>query len=117
MYAVIEAGGKQYIVRPNDTIEIEKVDKKREDKLKIDNVLLISDKEIKIGEPYLKSCSVNCTILEHFKQDKKITFKYRRRKNSKTKQGHRQEMTRLRIDSIKIEGKEINDKSQMTNTK
>lgn len=101
MYAVIESGGKQYQVSPNDSIEVEKLKQKEGTDIEIEKVLLFRDEtKLRIGRPYLKNVKVICKVSKHFKGRKVIAFKYKRRKSSKTKLGHRQELTRLRIDSI-----------------
>ena len=102
MYAIVESGSKQHRVNKGDQIEVEKLDKKPGQAVKLDRVLLFSDgKKVQIGSPYLKSVSVNCEILGDIKSKKTISFKYRKRKASKAKIGHRQGYTRLKIKEIK----------------
>jgi len=104
MYVVVESGGKQHKISLNDIFDVEKLDGKENSKVKIDKVLLVSDgkKNIKVGQPYVKGCSVSCVIVKHFKQDKKIILKHKRRKSSETKRGHRQESTKLKVDKINV---------------
>jgi large subunit ribosomal protein L21 len=103
MYAIIKIGSKQYKVTKNDEIETESLGKKEGSKININDILLASDgKKIYIGKPFIKNAKVTCEVLAN-KRGKKIkVFKYRRRKNSKTKKGHRQSLTRLKINDIKI---------------
>lgn len=103
MYAIIEVGGKQYKVKEDDTIAIEKQDAKEGADLTLGKVLLISkEKTIDIGKPYLKEAKVIGSVLKHVKAAKVISFKYRRRKSSHWKKGHRQQLTRIKIKEIKF---------------
>ena len=103
MYAIVETGSKQYKVAKGDSFEVEKLDKKPGQDIKLDKVLLVSTgKKVEVGCPYVKSASVNCEVLGDVKSDKKVvSFKYRRRKASKKKIGHRQGYTRLKVKEIK----------------
>ena len=103
MYAVIEVGAKQYSVKKGDIIEVEKQDAEKDTDLILDKVLLISkEKKLEIGQPYLKDAQVTALVLDQFKGEKKLSFKYRRRKSSHWKKGHRQKLTRLQIKEIKL---------------
>jgi len=103
MYAVIEVGAKQYSVKKGDIIEVEKQDAEKDTDLILDKVLLISkEKKVEIGQPYLKDAQVTALVLDQFKGEKKLSFKYRRRKSSHWKKGHRQKLTRLQIKEIKL---------------
>ncbi len=103
-YVVIEAGGKQYRVSKDDTIETELLGQAPGKALKLDKVLLYSDgKKLEIGRPYLKNVKVNCEVLAQVKGKKTVSYKYKRRKDQKTKIGHRQKYTRLRVREIKID--------------
>lgn len=102
MYVVVEGQGKQYKVSVGDKIKLERINEKEGKKLKLDKVLLFcDDKKINIGQPFLKGISVNCEIISQIKDKKKIAFKYRRRKSSQTKRGHRQKLTLVEIKEIK----------------
>jgi len=101
MYAIIEVGAKQYNVKQGDTIEVEKQKSPENKEITIDKVLLVSDNDsIKIGTPYLKKATVSAIVLEETKGKKTISFKYRRRKSSHWKKGHRQQLTRIKIKEI-----------------
>ncbi|MFH0772236.1 MAG: 50S ribosomal protein L21 [Candidatus Omnitrophota bacterium] len=104
MYAVIQTGGKQYKVSEGDEINVERLEMPEKDKeITIKEVLLVSDgKEIKIGKPLVVDAKVICEVVCDFKADKVISFKYRRRKSSMWKKGHRQLLTRLKIKEIKV---------------
>ena len=105
MFAILKTGGKQYKVKENDIIFVEKLSNKKDDSVKLNEILLLSndDKKIEIGTPILKNVSINAKILEQKKLKKVIVFKKKRRKNYKRKMGHRQNITVLKI--LKIESK------------
>ena len=101
MYAVIKTGGKQYRVAAGDVIKIEKLDGERGVAVAFDDVLLVGDDgETRVGTPIVSGARVQGTILEQARDRKVIVFKFRRRKNYKRKNGHRQYFTRVRIDAI-----------------
>lgn len=103
MYAVIEVGGKQYSIKKGDIIEVEKQNAPEGKEITLDKVLLVSkDKKIDIGKPYLKEAQVSATVLKHTKAKKVISFKYRRRKASHWKKGHRKQLTQLKIKEIEF---------------
>lgn len=103
MYAIVEAGSKQYKVQKGDVIEIEKLDVETGKTVKLDKVLFYSKgKSVDIGRPYIKDAKLVCEVLSHLRQDKVIAFKYRRRKGSRKKIGHRQEATRLKVKEIEV---------------
>ncbi len=100
MYAVIETGGKQYKVSEGDVIFVEKLDAKENDKVSFDVILLAGDDGIQTGKPYVDGCKVAGTVLKNAKAKKVVVFKYKSKKNEKTKQGHRQPYSKVQIDKI-----------------
>lgn len=103
MYAIIEACGKQYKVLEGDTVFFEKLDAEEGKKVTFDKVILVSnDKEVKVGDPYVKGVKVEGKVLSHGKGKKIIVFKMKPKKNERTKQGHRQPYTKVEITSIKL---------------
>ncbi len=103
MYAVVDILGQQFKVSPNDKIYIQKLNHKKGEKVKFENVLLVEDSgQIKIGTPTLKKSFVEATVLDHLKDEKLIVFKKKRRKGYRVKKGHRQELTQIEINSITI---------------
>lgn len=101
MYAIIEAGGKQYKVSKDSVIDVEKLGRQPKDGVTFDNVLLIvNDDEVKIGAPFVLGAKVLAEVLRNFKGRKVLAFKFRRRKSSKSKKGHRQQLTKVRIKEI-----------------
>lgn len=104
MYAIVEVGGKQYSVKEQDIIDVEKQAGKEGQEITLGRVLLVSkDKKLEVGQPYIKEAKVTAKVLKHIKAPKVISFKYRRRKSSHWKKGHRQQLTRIQIKDIKLE--------------
>lgn len=102
MFAVIQTGGKQYNVTENDVLRVEKLTAAVGDKIKLD-VLLVSDGEKTVaGTPTVKSAEVVAEVLGFGKGDKIVVYKYKPKKNERTKQGHRQPWTEIKIVSIKM---------------
>lgn len=99
--AVIETGGKQYLVSPQDKVEIEKLDAQAGDTVTFDKVLLSADGEkVNVGKPYISGAKVTGKVLEQKKGDKIVVFKYRAKSRYRRKQGHRQLQTVVQIESI-----------------
>ena len=106
MIAVIKTGGKQYAVKTGQILKVEKLDGKKGDSISFNNVLAVTDSSNHtIGDPLIKGASVEAKILDQIRDKKIIIFKKRRRKNSKSTQGHRQYLTVLQIESIMSSGK------------
>ena len=102
MLAVIKTGGKQYKVKEGDFISVEKLSLDPGAKVEITDVLMVgSDGNTKVGAPYVENASVSASVIEHKKHKTVLVFKTSRRKNYRRKNGHRQVMTILKIDSIK----------------
>ncbi len=97
MKAVIETGGKQYLVSEGDVIYVEKLDCEKGKTYTFDHVVMAGSK---VGTPYVKGSSVEAKVEKHGKQKKIIIFKYRPKKSSHKKQGHRQPYTKLTITKI-----------------
>ena len=116
MYAVIKTGGKQYKVSKDDIISVEKLSEDSGKKVKLNEVLVISDKgKPIIGDPLIKGASVEAEILEQTRSKKITIFKKKRRQNYRRKQGHKQLITNLKILSINSTGTK-STKSEKTKT-
>jgi len=103
MYAIVEVGAKQYTVKKDDIIDVEKQDAAEGKEISLNKVLLVSrNQKIEIGQPYLKEAKVQAIVLKHIKSAKAVSFKYRRRKSKHWKKGHRQQLTRLKINEISL---------------
>jgi len=106
MYAVIKTGGKQYKVAKDDVITVEKVMGEPGSSVVLGEVLLVGDdKGQTVGAPVIDGATVAAEIVEQKRDDKIIVFKKKRRKNYRRKNGHRQEVTVLKITDILAEGK------------
>ncbi|EHI56742.1 50S ribosomal protein L21 [Johnsonella ignava ATCC 51276] len=101
MYAVIATGGKQYRVEEGDVIKVEKLGLEAGDSYTFDKVLAINDDGLKVGAPFVKGASVSATVVCEGKAKKIIVYKYKRKTGYHKKNGHRQQFTQLKIDSIK----------------
>ncbi|MFH1045466.1 MAG: 50S ribosomal protein L21 [Candidatus Omnitrophota bacterium] len=103
MYAIVAVGNKQYKITENDQIVIERTTAPRTHKLSLDKVLvMVKDKKITVGTPYIKDAKVECEVLAQVKGEKKIAYRYRRRKSSQSKKGHRQKCLLLKVKNIKV---------------
>ena len=100
-YAIVKIGGNQFKVKKGDTIKADLVLGKAKKSVKIDKVLMYHiGKEIQIGNPYIKTASVSCDVIGEGKAKKLIVYKYKRRKSSKFKKGHRQRSVTLKVKEI-----------------
>jgi large subunit ribosomal protein L21 len=100
-YAVIQTGGKQYRVKEGDEIEVEKLDVEAGASTEFSDVLLVADgSAVSIGAPTVAGAKVTAEVVEQFKDDKVIAFKFRRRKGYHRTVGHRRQLTKLKIKSI-----------------
>ena len=102
MYAVIETGGKQYKVAEGDVLFIEKLDVAEGDAVKFDKVLAIGGENAVIGTPVVEGASVDAKCVENGKGKKVTIIKFRAKKDSKSKQGHRQPYTKVTIGKISV---------------
>lgn len=101
MYAIIKTGGKQYKVSEGDLVRVEKLNAEIGDTVEFDEVLMVkSDDDLKVGSPLVENAKVSATVKDQAKDKKVIVFKYRPKKGSKTKQGHRQPYTLVEINNI-----------------
>ncbi|MBE9181107.1 50S ribosomal protein L21 [Oculatella sp. LEGE 06141] len=112
-YAIIEAGGKQLRVEPGRFYDVDRLAVDVDGQVTIDRVLYIeNDGEISIGQPFVGGASVEGTVLRHLRGRKIIVYKMRPKKKTRKKQGHRQDLTRLMIDSITLNGSSIGSGKQ-----
>ena len=100
-FAVIQAGGKQYKVKASEILKIEKLDKDTSSKIEFNEVLVYgNDKSIEIGSPIIKGAKVEAELIKNGKNRTVLIFKKRRRKNSRRKNGHRQQYSLIKINKI-----------------
>ncbi len=102
MYAVIAAGGKQHRVEEGEVLRLEKIEVATGESVDFDQVLLVSNgDDLKIGTPVVEGAKVTAEVLNHGRADKVTIIKFRRRKHSMKRQGHRQWYTEVKITGIK----------------
>jgi large subunit ribosomal protein L21 len=103
-YAIIDNGGKQYRAVEGSTIEVDLMDAEIGQQVNLGSVLLLVDgDQISVGAPVVDKARVSATVLEHIKGPKIVIFHYRPKKRIRTKTGHRQQYTRLQVNSIEVE--------------
>ena len=101
MYAVVVTGGKQYRVQEGDVIYVEKVEADVETSIELGDVLALGKEDgLVVGTPVVEGAKVFAKVLEQGKAKKVIVFKYKRKKDYRRKQGHRQPFTKLQIEKI-----------------
>ena len=101
MYAVIRSGGKQYRVTPGQTVRLERLAGEVGSKVQLNEVLLVdNDGSLSIGAPLVANARIEATVVENDRAKKIIVFKKKRKKQYRRTQGHRQDYTAVRIDSI-----------------
>ncbi|MEQ8165457.1 MAG: 50S ribosomal protein L21 [Alphaproteobacteria bacterium] len=106
MFAVVRTGGKQYRVAPGDVIQVEKLAGEAGETITLDDILMVNDgKTTMLGTPVVKGASVTAEIVAQARADKILVFKKKRRKHYRRLNGHRQEVTVLRISAINGAGK------------
>ena len=100
MYAIIATGGKQYKVSEGDIIRVEKLDLDEGAEVTFDQVLVIGDKTMKIGDPTVSGASVKGTVMTEGKEKKVVVYRYKPKTGYHKKNGHRQPFTQIKIDKI-----------------
>jgi large subunit ribosomal protein L21 len=111
-YAIIDNGGKQYRAVEGSTIEVDRMNIEVGQQIDLGSVLLLVDGDnIDVGVPLVGGVRVSATVVEHVKGPKLIIFRYRPKKRYRVKTGHRQQYTRLQVNSIVVEGKEENSET------
>ncbi len=117
-FAIIETGGKQYKVSTSKILEIEKLDAKKGETIKFKNVLLLNDdKNTEIGNPSIEGATVEAKLLDNVKDRTILVFHKRRRKNSRKKNGHRQQHSKIQITKILAKGGKVIDEAKIVEKK
>lgn len=101
MYAIVLTGGKQYKVSEGDQIDVEKLDAKVGDQVKLDVLMLCDGKTVKAGNPLVEGSEVLAEVVNHAKAPKIYVLRYKAKKRIRKLQGHRQPYTTLKIVSVK----------------
>ena len=117
-FAIIETGGKQYKVSTSNILKIEKLDAKKGETIKFKNVLLLNDnKNTEIGNPSIEGATVEAKLLDNVKDRTILVFHKRRRKNSRKKNGHRQQHSKIQITKILAKGGKVIDEAKIVEKK
>ncbi len=104
-YAIIETGGKQLRVEPGRFYDIELLSTPEDEKVTIESVLLVQHNgDVNVGQPLVAGAKVEGTVMRHFRARKVLVYKMKPKKKTRKKRGHRQELTRLMINSISLNG-------------
>jgi large subunit ribosomal protein L21 len=107
MYAILETGGKQYKVRPGDTLQVEKLPAEAGETVELGRVLMVAgDDSVAIGSPLVEGAKVLAEVVDQRRGPKIIVFKYKAKARYRRKTGHRQSLTTLRIKEIQGAGKD-----------
>ena len=107
-YAIVEASGQQFWLQPNRYYDFDRLDGAVGDKVTLKEVLLVSGKSgASLGQPYVKDALVNLKVLAHRRGPKVIVYKMQKKKKTRRKNGHRQELTRVMVESITVGGKPL----------
>ena len=100
MYAIIETGGKQLKVEEGQTLYIEKLDAEAGETVTFDQVLFVGGDDVKVGSPLVEGATVTAKVVEHGRGKKIVVYKFKKRKNYRRKQGHRQPFTKVTVEKI-----------------
>jgi large subunit ribosomal protein L21 len=100
MYAIVETGGKQVKVEVGEAVFVEKLEVAEGETYTFDKVVLVSGDETKVGAPYVEGATVTAKVEKHGRGEKIVIFKYRPKKHSASKKGHRQSYTKLVVEAI-----------------
>ena len=112
MYALVRTGGKQYRVSKDDTILVERISADEGAQVILDDVVMLGDGDkVTIGTPRVEGAAVSATVMRQTRGPKIIIFRRKRRKNHRRTQGHRQDLTLLKINAIAEDGKSLAPKA------
>jgi large subunit ribosomal protein L21 len=105
MYAIVEIAGQQFKVEQNDEIFVHRLEGDPGTKIEFDQVLLLdNDGKISVGKPLVEGTSISGQIMDHVRGDKVVVFKKKRRKGYEKESGHRQDFSKVLIESISVQG-------------
>jgi large subunit ribosomal protein L21 len=103
-YAIVEDGGKQYKAVEGGQLDVDRIEMEIGEQIDLEHVLLVaSDGQVAVGAPFVNGAKVQATVVDHVKGPKVVIFKYKPKKRYRVKTGHRQQYTRIQIDSISME--------------
>ncbi|NEQ26807.1 MAG: 50S ribosomal protein L21 [Microcoleus sp. SIO2G3] len=114
-YAIIETGGSQIRVEPGRFYDVNRLPVEAEGSLTIDRVLFVeNDGEFSVGQPLVEGASIEVKVLRHMRGRKVIVYKMKPKKKTRKKRGHRQELTRILVNSITLNGQSIGAAAEST---
>ncbi|KAF0654432.1 50S ribosomal protein L21 [Cyanobium sp. Copco_Reservoir_LC18] len=107
-YAIVEASGQQFWLQPDRYLDLDRLNADVDSTVTLENVLLVKDASgTTLGQPYVAGATVELKVMAHRRGQKIIVYKMRPKKKTRRKNGHRQELTRVMVQSIKVGGKSI----------
>ncbi|MFN5118623.1 MAG: 50S ribosomal protein L21 [Cyanobacteriota bacterium] len=107
-YAIVEASGQQFWLQPDRYLDLDRIAAEVDSTVTLENVLLVKDSSgTTLGQPYVKGAKVELKVLAHRRGPKILVYKMRPKKKTRRKNGHRQELTRVLVQSISVGGKAI----------
>ena len=117
-YAIVETSGSQFWLETNRYYDLNRFNANIDETITLDKVLLINDgKSTTLGEPYIPNAKVEVKVLEHRRGPKILVYKMRPKKKTRRKNGHRQELTRVMVQSIEVRAKTTTKATKATKTK
>lgn len=107
-YVIVEASGRQFWLQPNRYYDLDRIPAEVDDMVTLENVLLVRDANgATLGQPFVEGASVELKVLAHRRGPKILVYKMRPKKKTRRKNGHRQELTRVLVQSIQVNGKPL----------
>ena len=107
-YAIVEASGQQFWLQPNRYLDLDRIAAEEGDSITLETVLLVKDaKGTSLGQPYVKGATVSLKVMAHRRGPTVLVYKMRPKKKTRRKNGHRQELTRVMVESIQVGGKPV----------
>ncbi|HIT45705.1 MAG TPA: 50S ribosomal protein L21 [Candidatus Aphodovivens excrementavium] len=100
MYAIVKTGGKQYKVAPGDKLNVEKIDAEVGSQVELTAICVVDGEKVEADPAKAADTKVTATVLEQFRGEKQLVFKFKKRKNYKKMRGHRQYLTRIQVESV-----------------
>ena len=100
MYAIVKTGGKQYKVAPGDKLNVEKLDAEVGSEVELTAICIVDGDKVEADPAKAAQTKVTAKVVEQFRGEKQLVFKFKKRKNYKKMRGHRQYLTRIQVESI-----------------
>ncbi len=100
MYAIVKTGGKQYKVAPGDKLNVEKLDAEVGSQVELTAICIVDGDKVEADPAKAAATKVTATVIEQFRGEKQLVFKFKKRKNYKKMRGHRQYLTRIQVESV-----------------